>query len=288
METKDSAGLSDVVESSAGWKEVDSGLKQALIGYAFLLPGVGLTLVSGWLGTPGSPLYHLAREMTFLSAELLTVGTVFGVSGALFGAVLLAMGQYRCLSNLPPDLSAKDMMFVCVLCFAAAALVWVGSLFAGGGENSLASSVGLDWPPLEALTPKVAAQLLSVILGMCGFYVFNHVLRSIATYMDRPAGGARVDAYLVAMGCLVGISFAALLNFRRLAPDSMVWPVLVSAWLAGFVGHLVRIDGVRKRIKKLLATSSLERARDRLRLTSRSIPKALSGVRRVLRTTRSS
>jgi hypothetical protein len=266
------------------WREVNTGLKVALLGYLASTAGAALALfllslaVRDWAGplrTTGRP-----GDVPFL----LLVGVAAAALVSVAGYGLLLIGQWCCLVYAPAHPGAREMMLGCATCFVLGLVLHMIAPFLGGGQFYEAWQDGLD----ELKTLDLVQGSGLVHLAGCGLWLvsvmaFTQYLRGVSACFNDAGQARSLDAYLVAVSLLLGASIGLPLCVQRLGSrmDLLGW--LAVGWLLCFVWYLLLIARVRGCILQGLRAGGEPQEEAEGWEAGRHPPHTLSGLHRICR-----
>src|SRR5437660_10042671 len=174
-------------DTDVGWNEVSRGLKLVAAGYVAMIGGALLGLFLAWPAISGreftgARVLSASEEHTSLLVGLIALGVVLVPS-----FLLIVAGQWRCLTQAPGNQSAKELMYVSMICIFGALIMNGVGTYAGGAKNYLALGQGIDGlDRLDFQQGGGVLQLVSAVLVLLSVLIFGHFLRQIAiNFQDR-------------------------------------------------------------------------------------------------------
>jgi hypothetical protein len=227
------------------WKELCKGLRLIQISHCVLmllaLPGLAL-LCLGRVQVASELLEDLGprvRDLAFLVTWLLA-----GV-GITLGSCLLLLGQRRCLVRAPQRHSAKELLFVCLICIppmpACLALSW----FLGDTDTF----VPQKHSQLQAAEMLQLATALLVLVNVLLFSEFLHAA-------DRCVTPSRSRRAIPFYGFVCFLGGGTLVLFS--GPPLEVFLGIAAGWFLVLVWHVVLIELSSRSILRALAEKPVQ------------------------------
>lgn len=255
--SNDPGQLAMTFNNLGGWAEVRKGLLLIGLGYAVLITGtlVGSLLVSSVLG--GSSATHTLIRHSADADALMLLG-VGALGGSLFSsAVLILIGQWRCLMHSPERGHAKEIMLVCMTCVLVGTSVHLFAPLAGGATDAQSWVQGMAGAQrLGVLKGGNILKLAGAGLLLLSCILFSQFLGTAASCFGDRRKARSADFFTWFVGLLLGGSIGGFICLYEVSFRFSLLQWLMVGWSLCYAWHLWLILGIRRCISWGLVQSS--------------------------------